>query len=71
MKGYWPVPLPISSGTKAPASSKQLGRVFPSRIGESVVLTRASLWAMSLLSRRAYELCVEATAAFETGLLRD
>jgi len=71
--GAWPVPLPIVLGHEGAGVIEAVGfGVAESRIGERVVLTFTPPCGRCrfCLSGRV-NLCVEAAAGFETGLLRD
>jgi len=71
--GAWPVPLPIVLGHEGAGVIEAVGPGVPeSRVGERVVLTfvpPCGRCRFCLAGR--VNLCVEAAAGFETGLLRD
>jgi len=73
IKGAWPVPLPMALGHEGAGLIEAVGPgVDPARVGEHVVLTFAPACGRCrfCLAGRV-NLCVEAAAGFETGLLRD
>lgn len=71
--GAWPIPLPMVLGHEGAGVIEAVGPGVPeSRLGETVVLTFAPPCGRCrfCLAGRV-NLCVEAAAGFETGLLRD
>jgi S-(hydroxymethyl)glutathione dehydrogenase/alcohol dehydrogenase len=73
IKGAWPVPLPMVLGHEGAAVIEAVGPgVDPARVGQQVVLTFAPACGRCrfCLAGRV-NLCSEAAAGFETGLLRD
>lgn len=71
--GTWPVPMPMVLGHEGAGTIEAVGEgVDPARIGEHVVLTFSpACGACRFCLEGRANLCLEAAAGLDTGLLRD